>query len=85
MSSAELSCRELVELITDYLDDAMAAAERRRFEAHLAICPGCRTYLEQIERTRAAIGHLPEEALTPEGERALLELFRELRPGPRRG
>jgi anti-sigma factor RsiW len=39
----DLRCRELVELVTDYLEGALAPAERARFEAHVADCPGCET------------------------------------------
>ena len=48
---ATLSCKELVELVTDYLDGAMAEADRARFDAHLAICPPCVEYVAQIGRT----------------------------------
>jgi anti-sigma factor RsiW len=49
----ELTCRELVELVTDYLDDALPVAERMRFESHLAGCAGCDRYVEQIRTTVA--------------------------------
>jgi anti-sigma factor RsiW len=49
----ELTCRELVELVTDYLDDALPDAERMRFESHLAACEGCDRYVEQIRTTVA--------------------------------
>jgi anti-sigma factor RsiW len=47
----ELTCREVVELVTDYFEDAMPAAERERFEAHVAKCPGCDAYLGQMRVT----------------------------------
>jgi anti-sigma factor RsiW len=47
----DLPCQELVELVTDYLEDALPPAERARFEAHLAECPGCSNYLEQMRAT----------------------------------
>jgi anti-sigma factor RsiW len=53
---ADLSCRELVELATDYLEGALPEAERARFEAHLAHCAGCETYLEQVRATIALVG-----------------------------
>ena len=71
----DLACRELVELVTDYLEDALPAAERERFEAHLADCEGCDAYVEQV---RATIG-LAERAAAleePGATAALLELFR---------
>ncbi len=72
----QLSCRELVELVTDYLEGTLPADERTRFEEHIAGCGGCKTYLEQIRQTIAAVGHLPEDGLSREAERMLLEAFR---------
>ena len=72
----QLSCRELVELVTDYLEGTLPEAERERFEEHLDRCDGCRTYLAQMRQTIAVLGRLPEEAVTPEAERVLLEAFR---------
>jgi anti-sigma factor RsiW len=77
----QLSCRELVELVTDYLEGALSAEERVRFEEHIAGCGGCKTYVEQIRQTIEALGHLPETALAPEAERVLLEAFRGWRSG----
>ena len=73
----QLSCRELVELVTDYLEGSLPEEERLRFEDHIERCNGCRVYLEQIRQTVAALGHLPEDALTPEAERVLLDAFRD--------
>ncbi len=77
----QLSCRELVELVTDYLEGALSDEERARFEGHIARCAACTIYLEQIRQTIAALGHLPEEALSPDAERELLEAFHGWRPG----
>jgi anti-sigma factor RsiW len=54
-AAAALSCRDLVELVTDYLEDALPAAERLRFEEHVAACEGCGAYLDQMRRTLAAL------------------------------
>jgi anti-sigma factor RsiW len=75
--STELTCQELVELVTDYLEDALPAGTRTRFEAHLAECDGCMTYLDQMRRTIALTGRLRESDLTPAGRAALLALFRD--------
>ena len=53
--SGDMSCRELVELITDYVDGALSAEDRTRFDAHLAICPSCVTYVEQTRQTIATL------------------------------
>jgi anti-sigma factor RsiW len=59
MSSVEaLSCQELVELVTDYLEDALPSEERTRFEAHLAECGNCQQYLHQMRRTIELTGTL---------------------------
>jgi len=65
-----------VELVTDYLEGALPAGEQARFEEHIARCSGCKTYLEQIRQTMETLRRLPEDGLTPEAERALLEAFR---------
>jgi anti-sigma factor RsiW len=72
----ELSCQELVELITDYLEGALPAELHQRFEEHIAHCSGCQTYLEQMHETIRVTGTLTAEALSPEAERALLDAFR---------
>ena len=72
----EMPCRELVELVTDYLEDHLSAIDRARFEAHLAECEACRTYLEQFRQTIRVLGRLPEESLSPEAREALLTAFR---------
>jgi predicted anti-sigma-YlaC factor YlaD len=73
---SDLTCKELVELVTEYLENGMAADERARFEAHLMLCPGCRMYLEQMRQTIHAIGQLTEASLDPQTRDKLLALFR---------
>jgi anti-sigma factor RsiW len=73
----ELPCRELVELVTDYLEGRLAPRDRARFEAHLAECDGCATYLEQMRRTIRVLGKLPEESLSADARSALLTAFRD--------
>ena len=76
MSDAELTCREVVELLGDYLEGAMPAAERARLEEHLAECEGCTTYLEQLRATIRLTGTLTEASVSPEASAALLAAFR---------
>ena len=65
---AELTCRELVELVTDYLEGALTPEERARVDDHLDACAGCRAYLAQMEATlrvvqgTAALEQRPETA-----------------------
>jgi anti-sigma factor RsiW len=75
--SNDLSCKELVELVTEYLENSLPSSEKAQFEAHLAVCPGCRTYLEQMRQTVRAVGHLTEESLEPTTRDKLLALFRD--------
>jgi anti-sigma factor RsiW len=72
----ELSCREVVEILGDYLDGAMTPEARVRLEAHLADCEGCAAYLEQLRVTIGLSGRLPEEAVSAEAMAPLLEAFR---------
>jgi anti-sigma factor RsiW len=79
--SEDLTCKELVELVTDYLEDAMSPADRDLFEQHLVLCEGCARYLEQMRTTIALTGSLTEESLTPEAQDRLLTVFRGWRRG----
>ena len=76
LSVPDLSCRELVELVTDYLEARLPVDERTRFELHLGYCDWCRTYLRQMRQVRDAAGELTEESLAPEAKSALLAAFR---------
>jgi anti-sigma factor RsiW len=76
-TSEELSCAELVELVTDYLEGALSAADRERFEEHLGDCDGCSIYLDQMRRTIELTGRLSEADLDPQTKAALLATFRE--------
>ena len=62
-----LTCVELVELVTDYLEGALSPRERARFDAHLAECDGCQAYVEQMRTVIALTGRITEEAIPPEG------------------
>jgi anti-sigma factor RsiW len=71
-----LSCQELVELVTAYLERALPAEQSSRFEQHIAGCDGCDVYVEQMRTTIRLAGKLTPEAVPPEAERALLSAFR---------
>jgi anti-sigma factor RsiW len=77
----ELSCREVVEILGDYLDGAMTPEDRARLEQHLADCDGCTAYLEQLRITIRLSGRLSEEAVSPEAMAPLLEAVRAWRRG----
>ena len=79
---AGLPCRATVELVTDYLEGALPASERARFEAHIARCAHCTAYLEQMRVTLEVVGHLDPGDLDPRMERELLDAFRDWKAGP---
>ena len=76
-----MSCKELVELVTDYLEDALPPEERRRFEEHLTLCHGCVNYVDQMRKTVVTVGGLHEESISPEARDALLNVFRDWKRG----
>jgi anti-sigma factor RsiW len=74
-----ITCQQLVELVTDYVEDRMPVEERMRFEEHLAVCGPCRTYLKQMRETIHLTGALSEETIDPRARDALLRAFRNWR------
>jgi anti-sigma factor RsiW len=70
-----VTCQDVVELVTAYLEGALTAEERASFEAHLALCDGCVTYLRQMERTIDLVGEVREESLSERAREQLLEAF----------
>jgi len=74
-----LVCREFVELVTAYLEGALPAHERARFEAHLAECDGCAGYLHDMRRLIHTLHTAPEPPPDPATREALLHAFHDLR------
>ena len=72
-----------MELVTDYLEGALEAAELRRFEEHIAGCGKCTEYLAQLRATITAVGSITPDDLSPEAERELLAAFRDWFAGSR--
>ena len=77
----ELTCKEIVELVTDYLEQTLVSEMRARFEEHVAECPGCQTYIEQVQQTISMLHRLAEEPTLPESKEELLEIFRSWKQG----
>ena len=75
----DVTCHEVVELVTDYLEGSLTGDDRRAFEAHLAGCDGCTNYLDQMRATIRLTGRLTAESLEPELRSKLLDAFGELR------
>ena len=79
MSEGHLSCAEIVELVTEYLEGALDPVTADAVAAHLAVCPGCVTYVEQVRQTAAALGQLPVDTLSAAARDDLERAFRGFR------
>jgi len=77
--SADLACRDAVELATDYLEGALSWRQRRSYERHLRSCPNCTAHFEQIRAMVAALGSVEPEALPPSVQSDLIDVFRRYR------
>lgn len=75
--SEDLTCQELVELVTEYLEGGLLPEDRDRFEQHVILCDGCAFYLEQMRTTIALTGSLTEESIAPQEQESLLRVFRD--------
>jgi anti-sigma factor RsiW len=75
----DLACTEEVELMTDYLEGALPAADVRRLERHLEACPGCTEYLAQMRTLAGSLGGLAEDSIPAEMRSDLIAAFRGLR------
>jgi predicted anti-sigma-YlaC factor YlaD len=78
---ASISCREVVELLSDYLDGALAEPERVRVDEHLAGCDGCTLVLDELRETIRLTGMLTVEHLNDAQRATLLDAFRDWRTG----
>jgi anti-sigma factor RsiW len=76
-STTPLSCKELVELVTDYLEEALDETTRARFEEHIAGCDGCTAYVEQMRETIRLVGHLEETQLSAPARTTLMAAFQD--------
>lgn len=73
----DLTCAELVALVTDYWEGALSPRDRERFEEHVVFCRGCASYLDQMLVTIEVTGRLAEDDLLPEAQEQLLHVFRD--------
>jgi anti-sigma factor RsiW len=78
-SFVELTCKEVTELVTEYMHGELAVADRVRFEQHLHACTWCMTYLTQMRRTVEWTSQLAAPDAAPPSAAAALELFRRLK------
>lgn len=77
--ATELTCQEMVELVTDYLEGKLGWRDRRRVAKHLGACNACVRYVAQIRETLDLLGTVPVDTLSPEAQSTLLEAFRDLK------
>ena len=75
--TASLTCWELVELVTDYLEGTLPPEDRARFDEHIAGCRGCTAYVDQMQEMLRLLGNLTEESVSPEARDTLLQAFRD--------
>lgn len=75
-----LVCRDVVELVTDYLEGSMSDADRRAFEHHLSLCADCTAYVEQSRRAIETLGQLRPDPPDEATRNALLDAFRDFKP-----
>jgi anti-sigma factor RsiW len=74
-----LTCQEMVELVTDYIEGRMDDSTRVRFEEHVAECDACTLYIQQMRQTIIALGRIPAESISSEAEEELMAAFRNWR------
>ncbi len=78
-----MTCQELTELITDYLEGRMSFWQRAQFQLHVGLCSGCRAYLRQMKLTIDTVGALPKDSIPEEVERELLQRLEGMGGKPR--
>jgi anti-sigma factor RsiW len=82
MSDESFSCRQVVELVTEYLDGGLPVDERLAFERHVAICPPCRGYFSQLRLITRTAGTLSEEDVPDHLRERILTAFRDWKADP---
>ena len=75
----DITCREIVRIVNDYVEGVLLAAEREAVELHLNLCDGCSDYLAQLRLSIELTGELPADAISPELEEELCAAFRSYR------
>ena len=81
LMAGNMSCQELVDLMTEYFEGSLTFTDRIRFQIHLGFCVGCRNYLNQMKHTIRTLGKLPSEPMPTEVREELLKRFRTWKKG----
>jgi len=71
-----MTCKELVELLIDYLEGPRSSGDRLRVDEHLIVCQGCRAYLDRMQTSVRTLGKLAEDSIPPQARAELLRVFR---------
>jgi anti-sigma factor RsiW len=79
MTKQALTCHEVIELLSNYIEGVLPADDRRRVDKHLALCDGCDTYLKQLRETIRVTGMVAEDQVPEDQKAALLAAFRDWR------
>jgi anti-sigma factor RsiW len=82
MANHDIRCRDVVEVITDFLEGQLEVDQRDLFERHLAMCTWCQSYLDQMRHTMAAVGRLRHDDVPPPLLDALTRAFQASQPPP---
>lgn len=77
MTPQEIICHQFVELVTEYLDEALPAGQVELVEEHLVMCDWCRDYLDQVETTTGVVADAAPSAPPEELMRTVMNAFRE--------
>ena len=72
-----LTCQEVVELVTEYLENTLLPEMRKRLEEHVVECSGCENYIEQVRLTVDMLCYIAKESAFPATKQELLRLFRD--------
>jgi anti-sigma factor RsiW len=78
---SEIVCQQWVEMVTDYLEGALPPKLQQAADRHLAGCPHCREYLEQMRRTITMASALRDEDVPDDVVEALTRAFSDYRQG----
>jgi anti-sigma factor RsiW len=82
---SQMACKELVELVTEYLEGTLPPADQQRFEDHLKDCDGCAVYLDQMRQAIRTLRRLTEDDVSPDAKQDLLRIFRDWKKEPPSG
>jgi predicted anti-sigma-YlaC factor YlaD len=74
-----VTCSEIVELVTEYLEGSLSPEDATLVEQHLNFCDGCVTYVDQMRATVAVVGMVRVDDVPPQTRDRLLAAFRHWR------